>query len=142
MNLGALCRSAEVFRLQELVLSDLEVVTNREFRKLTASAYAWQPLTACAIADLPAWIRQQQHTGFAVLALTRHKQATPLPQFCFPKQTVLLLGRELTGIPETFIQQCNAVVDIPQFGYVESLNVSTAAAIAAYAYLCQHAQAS
>ena len=139
MNLGALCRTAEVFRLQTLVLPTLQIAENREFRKLAASAHAWQPLAECSTDHLPQWMIQQQANGVTVLALTRHAQAVSLPEFCFPKRSALILGRELTGIPEALVSQCDGVLEIPQFGYVESLNVAMAGAIAAYAYLCQHA---
>ena len=138
MNLGALCRTAEVFRLQALVLPTLKVIQDWEFRKLAVSAYLWQPLVACAADQLPVWIAQRQSEGVTVLALDCHRSGTPLPEVRFPRQTALLLGRELTGIPAELVQRCDGVVEIPQFGRVESLNVHTAAAIAAYAYLCQH----
>ncbi|NEQ45018.1 MAG: RNA methyltransferase [Leptolyngbya sp. SIOISBB] len=138
MNLGALCRTAEVWRLQALVLPDPEVLADRDFRKVAVSADQWQTTSICPRDRLPEWIAQQQRNNTTVIALTRHPQAIALPTFAFPAQTALLLGRELTGIPEVLIQQCNAIVEIPQWGYVDSLNVSTAAAIAAYEYLRQH----
>jgi len=138
MNLGALCRTAEVWRLQALVLPSQKVRQDSDFRKVAVSADQWQPLTVCSSHDLPTWIVQQQRQGIAVVALTRHPQAIALPDFAFPRQTALLLGRELTGIPTDLVQQCDAIVEIPQWGYVESLNVATAAAIAAYEYLRQH----
>ncbi len=138
MNLGALCRTAEVFHLQQLVLPTLKILENREFRKLAASAHAWQPVTACPAERLSEWIAAQQAAGATVLALTRYDRAIPLPQFQFPKQSTLILGKELTGIPERLMHHCDGVIEIPQFGCVESLNVGTAGAIAAYAYICQH----
>lgn len=137
MNLGALCRTAEVFRLHQLVLANLAIVQTPEFRKLAVSAHHWQPLAACPPSQLSTWITHHQASGVSVLALTRHPQAIALPDFHFPHQSALLLGRELTGIPADLVEQCDAIIAIPQFGQVESLNVHTAAAIAAYAYLCQ-----
>ncbi|MEM9004296.1 MAG: RNA methyltransferase [Cyanobacteria bacterium P01_F01_bin.86] len=138
MNLGALCRTAEAFNLQQLVVSSLQITVNREFRKLAVSTQIWQPLAECPAEQLAAWIPQQQFNGVAVFALARHSEAVLLPKFRFPKQSALLLGRELTGIPEALIHQCDGVIEIPQFGHVESLNVGTAGAIAAYAYVCQY----
>lgn len=139
MNLGALCRTAEVLRLQSLVLPRQDVVADRAFRKLAVSAQHWQPLSVCPPDALADWLVHMAGQGYTVLALTRHPEAVPLPQAMFPKRTVLLLGRELTGIPADLLQICAAAIAIPQFGQVESLNVQTAAAIASYAYLCQHA---
>jgi len=139
MNLGALCRTAEVWRLQSLVLPSAEVLDHRDFRKVAVSADQWQPVSICARDRLPDWITQQQQQGSTIIALTRHPAAIALADFVFPTQAVLLLGRELTGIPAPLIQQCDAVVEIPQWGQVESLNVATAGAIATYEYLRQQA---
>ncbi|RZM75098.1 TrmH family RNA methyltransferase [Leptolyngbya iicbica LK] len=141
MNLGALCRTAEVWRLQELVLSNADILTDREFRKVAVSADQWQPIGICPSDRLPHWITHQQQQGIIVIALTRHPRAIALPQFTFPVQSALLLGRELTGIPDHLVQQCDAMLEIPQWGQVESLNVATAGAIAAYEYLRQYSRA-
>ncbi|MBD0336955.1 MAG: RNA methyltransferase [Cyanobacteria bacterium Co-bin13] len=170
MNLGALCRTAEVFRLESLVLPDLAIAQDWEFRKLAVSAQHWQPLEACSPAAVGQWIRSQQQLGYAVLALTPHAQACCLTEFAFPRKTALILGRELTGIPDEIMALCvegraqpgqtvkagaaareqpaderggdrpMGAIAIPQFGQVESLNVHTAAAIAIYEYVKQHAQ--
>lgn len=140
MNLGALCRTAEVLGLRELVVPSLQYLEHTDFRKLAVSAQQWQPLSACPPEQLPHWIEKQRQQGVTLIALTRHPQAIALPEFTFPQSAALLLGRELTGIPGTLIAHCDRIVEIPQMGRVDSLNVSTAAAIAAYAYLTQRAQ--
>ncbi|HEY9878002.1 MAG TPA: RNA methyltransferase [Leptolyngbyaceae cyanobacterium] len=139
MNLGALCRTTEVFALESLVLPTLAVAEGWEFRKLAASAHYWQPLEACNPKDLRVWMRAQQQAGYVVLALTAHEQAHCLTHFTFPAKTALILGRELTGIPPEILAGCEGAIAIPQFGQVESLNVHTAAAIAIYEYIRQHA---
>lgn len=138
MNLGALCRTAEVWRLQELVLPSPAILQDRNFTKVAVSADQWQPIGICPSAQLREWIAHQQGQNYTVVALTKHPDAIALPTFCFPVQTAVILGRELTGIPDDLIQQCNAIVEIPQWGHVESLNVGMAGAIAAYEYLRQH----
>ncbi len=142
MNLGALCRTAEVWRLQELVLSNADILTDRDFRKVAVSADQWQAISFCQRDRLPVWIAQQQRQGVTVIALARYPSAIALPQFIFPAQAALLLGRELTGIPTDLMKRCDTIVEIPQWGQVESLNVATAGAIAAYEYLRQHAEPS
>lgn len=44
----------------------------------------------------------------------------------------LLLGSETRGIAEDTLEQCDAILEIPQYGEKESLNVSVAAGIALY----------
>jgi tRNA G18 (ribose-2'-O)-methylase SpoU len=137
-NLGSLCRTAEAFRVQSLVLSDLAVAESHTFRNPAASTHLWQPMQGCAVAQLPDWIAQQQQAGYSVIALDANPKALSLPQFRFPLRSVLLLGQELTGIPDSILTLADQAVTIPQFGLVESLNVQTAAAVAVYEYLRQH----
>jgi tRNA G18 (ribose-2'-O)-methylase SpoU len=131
-NLGALCRTAEVLGLDGLVLADLALAKDWDFRKLAVSAQQWLPLSACPADRLPNWISQQQAAGHPVIALTLGAQTTPLLQTSLPPRCILLLGRELTGIPPALADCCDAKVSIPQWGKVQSLNVATAGAIAAY----------
>lgn len=137
-NLGGLCRTAEVFRLEGLVLADLAIAHQREFKNLAASAHHWQPLLTCPPGHLLEWMTAQQARGYALIALHTDKSAIPLDQFPFPHQSVLMLGQELTGLPPKIVNHCNHCVTISQYGMVESLNVQTAAAIAIYEYVRQH----
>ncbi|NJL45132.1 MAG: RNA methyltransferase [Leptolyngbyaceae cyanobacterium SM2_3_12] len=137
MNLGALCRTAEAFRLEALVLKDLALAKDRKFRQVAVTTDQWQPLVACSLNDLPTWLQQQRQQGYTLLALTPHGEAKPLMQTTFPAKTVLVLGRELTGIPASVLALCDQILAIPQYGLVPSLNVQTAAAMAAYEYIRQ-----
>jgi len=137
VNLGGLCRTAEVFRLEALVLADLAIAETYPFRNLAASAHHWQPLTACAPAALADWLSQQRQLGYSLIGLDANPTALALPKFVFPQKTVLVLGQELTGIPAAILEICDRVLSIPQAGLVESLNVQTAGAIAIYEYMRQ-----
>ena len=133
-NLGGLCRTAEAFRLGSVVVADLALTQHPMFRNLAASAHHWQPLDACTVAALPAWIAAQQQAGYCAIALELRADVVPLSEFRYPQKSLLILGRELTGIPVEVSRLCDAAIAIPQFGMVESLNVQTAAAIAMYEY--------
>lgn len=137
-NLGGLCRTCEAFRVESLVLANETIAKTSAFRNLAASTHHWQPLGSCPPADLPNWLAAQQQKGYTIIALHANSNAIPLTQFSFPHRSVLLLGQELTGIPNQLIQQCDRTVTIPQFGLVESLNVQTAGAIAMYEYARQY----
>jgi tRNA guanosine-2'-O-methyltransferase len=138
VNLGGLCRTAEAFRLEAVVLPDLAIAQTYAFRNLAASSHHWQPLWACSLEALPAWLTQQQQAGYCLVALQASSDAISITEFAFPQQTVLVLGQELTGIPAAIAHCCDQSLSIPQFGLVESLNVQTAGAIAAYEYVRQH----
>jgi tRNA guanosine-2'-O-methyltransferase len=121
-----------------LTIADATLARTSAFKNLAASAHHWQPLTVCPPSELSDWTLHQKHTGYSAIALQPTPQAIPLPDFQFPKQALLILGRELTGIPPEIQILCDQTVVIPQAGLVESLNVQTAAAIAIYEYARQH----
>ena len=130
-NQAALCRTCEVLGVDRLVLQR-PVHDCWEFRKISASAYRWQPIEYCAPAQLSRWLACQEE--YTRVALTVSDAAVPLTEYAFAAKTLLVLGRELTGIPAEIMAKCDVAVSIPQYGRVESLNVQTAGAIASYAY--------
>jgi tRNA guanosine-2'-O-methyltransferase len=137
MNLGGLCRTAEAFRLERLVLQDLSLARNRKFRQVAVTTHQWQPLAESSLENLPTWLEQQRQQGYGVVALAVQPGAALLMQATLPQRMVLVLGRELTGIPKDILALCDQTLVIPQYGVVESLNVQTAAAIAIYEYIRQ-----
>lgn len=137
-NLGGLCRLAEVFRLESVVLPDLAIAQHATFRKTAVSAHHWQPLSECSVDQLSQWFDTHRKQNYQIIGLDTNHASDTVTTFPFPKQTILLLGQELTGIPLQILRQCDRVVTIPQYGLVESLNVQQAGAIAIYEYLKQH----
>ncbi len=70
-----------------------------------------------------------QATGRLVLLTTRG--ATPLHDFAFAPDDVLLFGRESAGVPEEVHARADARVVIPMAPPLRSLNLSVSAAIVA-----------
>lgn len=66
--------------------------------------------------------------GKTIQLLSKFKPQFPL---------LLVLGEEVNGIPRPVQSLCDAFVEIPQYGQKESLNVSVAFGIAAYALKTQ-----
>lgn len=138
MNLGGLCRTCEVFGVTELVLPQLSLTESWEFRKLAASGQKWQCIGECPADRLLDWLQAKRDDGYELVALTVQGQPKSLTNYSFKEKTVIVLGRELTGIPADIETICDVAIAIPQYGQVESLNVHTAAAIALYEYRRQH----
>jgi tRNA guanosine-2'-O-methyltransferase len=137
MNLGGLCRTCEVFGVEKLVVGDLTVASTWAFRKIAASAQAWQAMAECKPEALSDWLLTQKQQGYTVVALTLGEQSQRLHDYLFPAKVVLVLGQELTGIPAHIQPLCDQRVAIEQVGQLDSLNVQTAAAIAIYEYCRQ-----
>lgn len=71
--------------------------------------------------------------GWQIVALEITPDAIDLNEFKPEEKACLIVGHELTGVPESLLALCDAVVKIPMLGTKESLNVSVAAGIALYA---------
>ncbi|NEQ49220.1 MAG: RNA methyltransferase [Leptolyngbya sp. SIO3F4] len=131
VNQAALCRTCEVLGVERLVLPT-PVNHSWEFRKVAASAQQWQRVEYCGPTQLPYWLSQQM--GYTRVALTVSGETQLLRKYAFTSKTLLLLGREQTGIPQDLLALCDVALTISQYGRVESLNVQTAGAIAIYEY--------
>ncbi|MEM9482356.1 MAG: TrmH family RNA methyltransferase [Cyanobacteria bacterium P01_F01_bin.116] len=129
VNQAALCRTCEVLGVHRLVLPNPD--DSWEFRKISASAQQWQQTEYCAPTNLLQWLSAQTDCNRVALTVRGEQLLT---EYAFSPQTILLLGRELTGIPAEIAALCDVTLTIPQYGKVESLNVQTAAAIAVYEY--------
>lgn len=70
---------------------------------------------------------QRQASGRIVLLTTRG--ATPLHDFAFESDDVLLFGRESAGVPDEVHARADARVVIPMAPPLRSLNLSVSAAI-------------
>ncbi len=83
-------------------------------------------------ADVQAVLKSLRADGYELIGLEQDSRSQPLPSWSPPPKAAILLGREVEGIDPALLAQCDTVVEIPQFGSKESLNVVQAAAIALY----------
>lgn len=123
-NVSALLRTADAFGLHEvqLVAGDFQ-----PSRGAARGSERWlrirhQPDTATCIAELHA-------RGFRVIAADLAPGAVTPEEIPVDRPVALLFGSELAGISATARARADGFVIIPMAGFVESLNVSVAAAI-------------
>ena len=82
------------------------------------------------------WLKRE--TGRLVALTTRGE--TPLPDFAFRPDDILLLGRESAGLPEPVLAGADARLRIPLKSGARSLNVAITASIAVAEALRQTSQ--
>lgn len=71
-----------------------------------------------------------------------HLEATkPLEEIDFTRPTALVFGNEAEGVSDEMIAEADETCIIPMLGFVESFNVSVAAAVALYHAYCQRLEA-
>ncbi|MDX1919649.1 MAG: TrmH family RNA methyltransferase [Candidatus Caenarcaniphilales bacterium] len=127
-NVGGIIRTANAFLIQEVVLD--QKVYNKA---ATAGTAKWENINV--VEDVMKFIKEK---GYVSIALEQHERSIPLWDFEFPQNSAIVIGHEVEGMKDEMVEQCDFVIEIPQFGLVESLNVSTATSIALYEYSRQH----
>lgn len=70
--------------------------------------------------------------GVQIIGLEQDPRSIPLNTFQTDKPIALLLGREVEGIEDSLLSQCDVVLEIPMKGKKESFNVVEAASMALY----------
>lgn len=70
--------------------------------------------------------------GFQVLATHLDARAVPLGSVDVTRPTAIVYGNERDGISPEMIEACDQTVIIPMRGFVQSFNISVAAAISLY----------
>ena len=70
--------------------------------------------------------------GYRILAASPHAPAVPLPDVSVTQKTALVIGHETEGVSTAALEWADERVVIPMWGFVESFNLSVAAALCLY----------
>ncbi|BDZ41593.1 RNA methyltransferase [Paraoerskovia sediminicola] len=77
--------------------------------------------------------------GLPVIGVDNVPGSVPIETYDLPRECVLLLGQESSGLTPEALAACTAVLHISQFGSTRSINAGAAAGIALHAWVRQHA---
>ncbi len=122
-NVGSILRTTEAFRLGEVAFSkNTPYIDNEKVQKTSMDTYDKVPCRAHT--DLSSLPRP-------FIALETDPNAPSVLDFTFPDSFTLMLGNEEYGLSDHALSQKDAIVQIPLYGYKNSLNVASAFAIVA-----------
>jgi len=128
-NVSAVLRSAEAMGYQCAHVIEI----GEKFKsanRVTQGADKWLNVrrwrsTAECTAEL-------KRLGYQILATHLDERARPIGEMDFTRPTAIVFGNEKDGISKEMIEQADQTVIIPMQGFVQSFNISVAAAIALY----------
>lgn len=134
-NVGAIFRTSDVFAVSKLFLSGYTGhPPDPRLAKVALGAEVTVPWEYNKSAVRLIKKLKIAYPTLSVVGLENNVPSTTLLQNFKARGPVLLvLGEEVKGLPKNVRTLCNMFVEIPQFGTKESLNVSVAFGIAAYA---------
>jgi len=129
-NLGACLRVADGMGVHAVIApKDRAVGLNATVRKVASGAAETVPFIS--VTNLARTIRELKEAGVFVIGTTMDSESTLL-NTKLDGPIALVLGSEGGGIRRLTAESCDALVTIPMFGSVESLNVSVASGICLY----------
>ena len=127
-NVSAVMRSAEALGYQTVHV----IETADEFKnspRTTQGAdkwldvFRWPTARACA--------ERLRHDGYH-LVVTHLEAQTPIQEIDFTERTAIVFGNEANGVSEEMLTMADERCILPMKGFVESFNISVAAAIILY----------
>lgn len=129
-NLGACLRVADAMGVHAVIApKDRAVGLNATVRKVASGAAETVPFIA--VTNLARTIRELKDAGVFVVGTTMESENSLLSAK-LDGPIAIVLGSESDGIRRLTAETCDALVTIPMFGSVESLNVSVASGICLY----------
>ena len=129
-NLGACLRVADAMGVHAVIApKDRAVGLNATVRKVACGAAETVPFIA--VTNLARTIRELKEAGVFVVGTTMDAPSNLL-NTKLDGPIAIVLGAEGDGLRRLTIENCDALVTIPMFGSVESLNVSVASGICLY----------
>jgi tRNA G18 (ribose-2'-O)-methylase SpoU len=137
-NAGAITRTAEAVGVSEIIFGGYTPGPvdrfGREHKAFTkASLGAQRYLSYRSVENCVAELLLLKQRGAFLLAVEQSPHALNYKHARLPTGTiVVVLGNEVTGLPDTILSLADLVVELPMQGRKESLNVSVAAGIILY----------
>jgi tRNA G18 (ribose-2'-O)-methylase SpoU len=128
-NVGSFFRTSDAFAVERIYLTGYTGTPPRkEITKTAIGAELTVPWEHHA--DPMPVLRALKDEGWQLLALEIRDGAIDIAKFSPSDKVCLIVGHELTGVPDEAIALCGATVFIPMLGQKESLNVAVAAGVA------------
>jgi tRNA (guanosine-2'-O-)-methyltransferase len=134
-NISAVMRSCDAFGVQNLYLIGAEFEFSRE---ISLGSESWLNLRKFSSASEV--VSELRQAGFKIAVLQAQEmcdssRACPVTALPFGEKLAIVLGGELEGVEDEFTAAADIHGYIPMLGFVESLNVSVAAAITLFCSL-------
>ena len=129
-NFGAIARTCECAGVNCIVIPERNSVSvNADAVKTSAGALNYLPV--CRERNLVKAVQYLRDSGFKVMGASE-KTDLNYTKADFTGPVAIVLGAEDTGISTDVLKLCDTLVAIPEFGQINSLNVSVAAGVMMY----------
>lgn len=129
-NIGAIIRSCTAFNSLALIMQDKNAPSETG-AMVKASAGTIEHLPICRVTNLSRAIEQLKNADFWIIGMDGYAKTT-VDKMNKSGKTAIIMGSEGKGMRRLIEEACDSTIKLPMNPQVESLNVSTAAAIVLY----------
>ncbi|MEJ7707503.1 MAG: RNA methyltransferase [Nocardioidaceae bacterium] len=137
-NLGAMLRTAEAVGADAVIAaSPVSDWANPNVVRASKGAVFAVPLAAGSTSDVLEWLRRQE----VHIVVTTPQADDVVSDLDLTGPTAIVVGAEHAGLTDAWFEQADATAKLPMSGQVNSLNVSTTAAVCLYEAIRQRAVA-
>lgn len=130
-NVGSIIRSAECFGIEKLIFSGYTPKPDHPKVKQTSMGTS-EKIKWEFTEDIFVCLDKYRQDAYGIYALETANPSFKLNNYSFAEQSVVVLGNEALGVENEVLNKVDAVIEIPLFGWKNSLNVGTATAICCY----------
>ncbi len=127
-NVSAVMRSSEALGLQSVHVVELSE-RFKSANRVTQGADKWLDVTRWQSSNECA--QDLKARGYKIYA-THLDAAVPIGEIDWSQPSAIVFGNEKDGVSKEMLELCDQAVIIPMLGFVQSFNISVAAAISLY----------
>jgi tRNA G18 (ribose-2'-O)-methylase SpoU len=136
-NVGAIFRTADAAGIDKIYLVGVTPCPADKFGRKSGSITK----TALGAEESVAWehkktlaplLSKLKKEGVQSIALEQAKKSVDYRKVKPKNSWALVLGEETKGLPQSILNKCDTIAEIPMKGQKESLNVSVAAGVAIF----------
>ncbi len=126
-NVNAVLRTCDAFGVQDVNVVEGPMKPYDRNRKISQNADKWLDVTRWK--STVECLRALKDRGFSVYATHLGPASRPLGELSFAEKVALVFGNESRGVSDEALALADVCYAIPMRGFVQSLNVSVAAAV-------------
>ena len=129
-NVGSIFRSADAFRIQHIYLCGITATPPHKDIQKTALG-STEAVDWSYTKDTLAVVEKLQSVNVKVMAIEQAENATVLQDFYPNNQSIyaLVFGHEVKGVNQAVVNQCDGIIEIPQYGTKHSLNIAVSGGV-------------
>lgn len=133
-NVGSIFRLCDAMRVEGLLLCGYTAhpphvkLEKTSLGTIEYVPWHWFP----SALDAVGWLRERH---IPVWAAETCSHAIPYTRAPWPERVAVVLGNEALGVSRNVLEACDTVVEIPLFGFKNSVNVATACAVVGFAFV-------